>query len=194
MRPIFIPRVFFAGLLLLGCLPKAQQQSRTSPISSTSVDAVVAVPKLEIRDDLELELVYGVNGGFFNCKNEQGQVVESYPTDVLFRVRGGLLEKVENLGCPAVKQATEKPLTERRRTILGLALEEMKKITVETEEECYSDGVYAGIRLWNEANEKQFVYIIPKSRNTCKGDFISIADWDLVRDTFDMAFADEQSP
>lgn len=188
MRPSLIFVICFAIIVIYGCSPKEKVNGQASP--SLSSNAEVAVPKLEIRDDLELELVYGVDGGYYNCKNEQGEVVDNYPGDVLFRIRSGFLEKWENVGCPSVKQETRKPLTDYKRSILKLALDEMKKITVETEEECFADGVYAGIRL---PQVKQFVYIIPKSRNTCKGDFISVADWDLVRDTFEMAFADEQS-
>lgn len=166
---------------------------KTQAAVEKSEDAV-AVPKLEIRDDLELELVKGTSGAWIGCKNEQGQEFrDSVISDVVYRIRGGYLEKVENLGSPAVQQETRKALTDQTRQLLALALEEMKTITVETKDECLADGTYAGVRLPNTEKGKQFVYIIPKSRIACKGDFVSIADWELILDQFNFIFTMDES-
>jgi len=144
-----------------------------------------------LRHDVGLELVSVPTGASFGFKNEQGEVFRDYfVSDVVYRVRGGFLEKVENVGCPAVQKETRKALTDRTRQLLALSLEEMKTITVETKGKCYADGTYAGVRL---PNEKQFVYIIPKSRITCNGDFVTIADWELILDQFNFIFSMEEN-
>lgn len=195
MRRLILAFSLFALPLMGACSSKQESRDmKTQAAVEKSEDAAPA-PKLEIRDDLDLELVKGTSGGYFSCKNEQGQPVPDSPaTDVLYRVRAGYLEKVENVGCPTVKQETRKVLTNDMRTLLVLALEEMKTITVESKEECYADGTYAGVRLPTEAKDKQFVYVIPKTKIACKGDFVSIADWELILDTFHSAFSLEQSP
>jgi hypothetical protein len=183
MRRIMLALIFSAG----ACSSK--QETR-----EMNTQAAVSVPKLEIRDDLVLELVNGTKGASIACKNEQGQVFRDYSvSDVVYRVRGGYLEKVENLGCPVVQQETRKPLTDQMRDLLALSLEEMETITVKTEEKCVSDGTYAGVRLANTEKGEQFVYIIPKSKVACKGSFVSIADWELILDQFNFIFSMDES-
>lgn len=190
MRPLVLAIVLFA-LPLMGACSSRQENREITPQAALGMgEDAVAVPKLEIRDDLVLELVRGTSGAWIGCKNEQGQEFRDYfVSDVVYRVRGGYLEKVENVGCPVVQQETRKALTNQTRQLLALALEEMKTITVATKEECYADGTYAGVRLPNTEKGKQFVYIIPKSKIACKGDFVSIADWELILDQFNFIFS-----
>lgn len=194
MRRLMLAFTFSALPLIGACSSKQETRDMKTQAAIENSEDAASVPKLEIRDDVVLELVKGTSGASIGCKNEQGQEFRDYfVSDVVFRVRGGFLEKIENVGCPVVQKETRQALTERTRQLLTLALEEMKTITVETKEECYSDGTYAGIRLPNEVKEKQFVYIIPKSRITCKGDFVSIADWELILEQFSFIFSMDEN-
>lgn len=190
MRRLVLIFVSTTFPLMGACSSKQESREMKTQAAVEKSEDAAAVPKLEIRDDLELELVKGTSGAWIGCKNEQGQEFRDYfVSDVVYRIRGGYLEKVENVGCPAVQQETRKALTDQTRQLLALALEEMKTITVETKEECLADGTYAGVRLPNTEKGKQFVYIIPKSRIACKGDFVSIADWELILDQFNFIFS-----
>ncbi len=178
-----------SSLFIIGCSPKESTEELQIPLSRIEAEAAAAKPRLEIKPGVTLELVHGTRGGYYSCKNEKGESVSNFPvSDVLFRIRDGFMEKEENVGCPGVLQTTRKELTTDRETLIRLALEEMIKITRETRVECPADGSYAGVRILGGSDVQQFVYLVPKTRIHCKGDFITIADWELIRDTFILAF------
>lgn len=178
--------ILYSLVLVSACTSKSHEKNQAQ---AASPEVKMEVPKLEIQDDVTLELVSGTSGGYTLCKNEKGEDFSGFDTsDVRFRIKDGYLEKEENVGCPTTVQNTRKPLTDQMRSLLNLALEEMKTITVETKEPCIADGTYAGVRLLDKDGGKQFVYLIPKSKITCLGDFVSIADWESILFSFESTF------
>ncbi|HYX33680.1 MAG TPA: hypothetical protein VE954_11245 [Oligoflexus sp.] len=186
--------VYLILQLAAGCSSKQDGRELQSPTAEagiqTQTEAILEVPNLEIRSGVTLELVSGFNIGGSSCRNGQGELFKDYPvSDVVYRVQDGFLEKEENVGCPATIQKTRKVITEHGLSLAKAALLEIKRITVETREDCASDYNYVGVRVRGGPEGEKFVHIVPRSRGNCKGDFVTIVDWQQIKETFDLAFS-----